>query len=140
MNPEFEKYIHPIIELHKKETGNILDWSSLKRSIPDLYKSDRDGVRLGMIKMGILEPATPGNTAYTRLVDYFFDLEKYKADKEKEEDKKDIDYKLVKKQLEDYPKVQDRADDAIKISKLALLISGLGFLLLLIKLIFGGKW
>lgn len=138
MNPDHEKFIHPIIELHKKEAGNILDWSYVSKKIPELPKQYRDGVRLGMIKMGIIEPATPGNHGYTRLLDFYFDLNDYKKKKGQEDEKKDIDYKLVKKQLEDYPKVQDRADDAIKISKIALLISSLGLLLLLIKWLFFG--
>jgi hypothetical protein len=138
MNPDHEKFIPQVIELHKQGTGNILDWSSLRTSIPDLYKSDRDGLRLAMIKMGVIEPSTPGNAGSTRLIDYYFDLGKYKRDKQQEEDKKDIDYELVKKQLKDYPEVKDRAQDAITISKIALLISGLGLLLLLIKWIFFG--
>lgn len=86
-----------------------------------------------MIKMGIIEPSVQGHTGSTRLIDYYFDLDKYKADKLKEEDKKDIDYKLVKKQLEDYPKVQDRADDAIKLSKLSLLVSILAIVIIVLK-------
>ncbi len=65
-------------------------------------------------------------------------LDEANRKEQRDEAKKDIDYDLVKKNLDDYPKVQKRADDALYYSKSALLISGLGFLLLLIKWIFFG--
>ncbi len=133
MNPELEHFIPRLIELHKQAIGSILDWSTLRDKLPDLPKPDREGLRLAMIKMGILEPSSPGNIGSTRLVDYYFDLATYKQRQDQEEEKKNIDYKLVKKQLEDYPIVKDRADDAIKISKLSLLVSGLGVILLVLK-------
>ncbi|CAN5490958.1 hypothetical protein BH10BAC2_BH10BAC2_12110 [soil metagenome] len=64
---------------------------------------------------------------------------KYQAYKKQELDLKWYQTENARLQYEDYPKVQKKASDALSISKLALLISGSGFLLLLIKWIFFGK-
>jgi len=66
-------------------------------------------------------------------------IDKEIALEKREEDKKDIDYKLVKKQLDDYPTVQKRADDAIKLSRSAIVVSCLMLLLVMIKWIGCGK-
>lgn len=136
MNPQYEHLIPKIIDLHKKSTGNILDWSSLRSSLPELPKSEKDGMRLALIKTGAIEPASPGNPGYTRLIDYYFDYNEYKAKMVREEEKADIDFKLVKQQLADYPKVKKQASDAIKIAIVSAIAAVLSAIIAAIALIF----
>lgn len=139
MNPDLEKFIQPVMDNHKKGIGNRMDWAYAQKEISGLQKSDKDALRSCMIELGIIKSHPANQNAYTILDKFDFDLVKYKEDKKREEDKKWYDTENAKQQYESFPKVEKRAVDALCISKLALLISGLGFLLLLIKLIFFGK-
>ena len=132
MNPELETHIETVINFHKEEPNNIINWNTLRDQLIGVSKPNAYILKQSMIEMGILKEHQIGS-GQTVLINFSFDLKKYKGRQQQDDDKKDIDYKLGKQTLEDYFKVQKRADLAIQYSRLALIISGLGVLLLLIK-------
>jgi len=138
MNPDLEKYIQPIIELHKNGTGNRYEWTYAPKDIEGFKKTDREALRLGMIEMGIIREHPAGQNVYTLLVKFDFDLLAYKAEKQQEKAKKWYDTQNAKNTYDDFPKVKKRAEDALIISRSALAISGLLALLTLIKWICSG--
>lgn len=113
MREDLEQFIPHIIELHKQEQGEVFDWSDLRRKMPSFPKQDWAQVKLAMVRMGVLELVGGNNDARTRLLLHNFDLEEYKQLQNIKREREQIDYKLLKAQLEDFPRVKSRANWAL---------------------------
>jgi hypothetical protein len=138
MNPDLEKFIDPIIVLHKNSIGKRYDWSAAQKQVPGLLKSDREALKSGMIDMGIVEYSSDSDKSRTLLIKFDFNIVEYKAEQNREKAKKWYETQNAKNTYNDFSNVKKRADDALNISKSALVISGLLALLTLIKWICSG--
>jgi hypothetical protein len=123
MNQELEKFIQPVIDNHKIGTSSRMDWGNAQREIAGLRKSDKEALRLGMIRLGIIEAHPAGQNAYTLLIMPDFDLQRHKSEKEREASKQWYDTENARLQYEEFPKIRERSRAAIIISICALLIT-----------------
>jgi hypothetical protein len=123
MNPDLEKYIPEIIEIHKKGIAHRLDWSSMQPMWNNLNRGEQRNLKLGMIEMDIIATDPSGNDTYTLLKKYDFNLETYKADKQLEKEKKWYDSANAKIQFENYPIVQRQAKVSIVLAIIAIFVS-----------------